>query len=59
MEWDDRGTQYEGDQRHVEISMQETGILEDSREISTPTDKSVNKLESPDVPLSPEMATKY
>ena len=50
---------YEGDQRHVEISMNDTGILDESREISTPTDKSINKLESHDVPLSPEMTTKY
>lgn len=59
VEWDHRGIQHEGDQRHVEISMQDTGVLEDSRGISTPTDKSVNKLESQDVPLSPEMASKH
>ena len=50
---------HEGDQRHVEFGMEDTGILEESRKISTPTDKSVNHLQSQDVRLSPEMATRY
>ena len=37
--WTDNGIEYEGDQRHVEICMQNLGLEIDSREVGTPTDK--------------------
>ena len=37
--WTSEGIEYEGDQRHVEISMHRAGITEDSREVTVPIEK--------------------
>ena len=34
--WTDEGIRYEGDQRHVEIGLEELGLMEGSRSVSTP-----------------------
>ena len=42
VEWTPDGIAYEGDQRHVEICLKEAGIEENSREVCTPTEKSIS-----------------
>ena len=37
--WTEEGIRYEGDQRHVEIGLEELGLLEGSRSVSTPGEK--------------------
>ena len=37
--WTDEGVRYEGDQRHVEIGLEELGLMEGSRSVSTPSEK--------------------
>ena len=38
--WTEDGIEYEGDQRHVEICLKELKLYEDSKEVTTPGDKS-------------------
>ena len=59
---------YEADQRHVEICLQEVGLEDASKSISTPIDRSskdpkcrnqIVKLEPESEHLNPSAATKY
>ena len=40
--WTERGIEYEGDQRHVEIAMKQLGLNEESREVGVPIVKEDN-----------------
>ena len=67
-EWGSQGIFYEGDQRHVEICLEELGLDESSREVSTPCDKSLENVkntnaiknkEKEEKKLEPVRATRY
>ena len=47
--WTEEGIEYEGDQRHVEICMKELKLCEDSKEVTTPGEKSQKKNQSREV----------
>ena len=49
MTWTEEGIEYEGDQRHVEICLKELGLGEDSKEVTTPGEKSQRKNQSKEV----------
>jgi len=66
--WTTSGIQYEADQRHVEICLQEVGLEDSSKPISTPIDRSakdsknrnsVVNSEADAELLNPSAATKY
>ena len=59
VEWTPEGILYEGDQRHVEICMQDLGLDQDSREVTTPVDKSEKKPVEEESFLDPPTATRY
>ena len=49
VEWSKQGIQYEGDQRHADICMNEVGILGASREVNTPVDRNLKLEKEPGI----------
>ena len=56
--WTGKGIFYDGDQRLAEICMHEIGIVDNSRDVSTPVDRAI-KLQKKSAILEPKVATRY